>query len=75
MRETKVAPWFEIAIDTIGPWEIPMQRGNNVCKFYALTMIDTVTTLSELMRVPNTTARAAAEAFKAGWVLRNPRPV
>lgn len=28
-RETNLAPWFEIAIDTIvGPWEIPMQGGH-----------------------------------------------
>ena len=74
VRETNVAPRFKIAVNTIGPWG-KMQRGNNVCKFYALTMIDTVTNSSELMRVPNTTARAAAEAFEAGWLLRYPRPV
>ena len=75
-RETNVAPWFEVAIDTIGPWEIPIQRGNNaLCKFYALTIIDTVTNLAELIRVPNTSARAAAAAFETGWLLRYPRPV
>ena len=30
VRQTNAAPKFEIAIDTIGPWEIPMQNGNNV---------------------------------------------
>jgi hypothetical protein len=52
-----------------------MQRGNNVRKFYALTMIDSVTNLAELIRVPNTTARAAAAAFEVGWLLRYPQPV
>ena len=75
VRETNVAPCFEVFINTIGPWEIPMQSGNNVCKFYALTMIDTVTNLSELIQVPNSTARAAAQAFETGWLLRFLRPV
>jgi transposase InsO family protein len=38
-------------------------------------MIDTVTNLNELMRVPNATSRAAAEAFEAGWLMRYPRPI
>jgi transposase InsO family protein len=74
-REARVAPWYEVAIDTIGPWEIPMQPGNNVLKFHALTMIDTVTNLTEIMRVRDTTAQSAATAFEVGWLFRYPRPV
>jgi hypothetical protein len=46
-REAAIAPWCEVAIDTIGPWEILERQGNGV-KFYALTMIDTVTNYVEL---------------------------
>ena len=75
-RETQVAPWFEVAIDAIlGPWEIPLPRGNDVCEFHALTMIDTVTNLTEMVRVPNTTAQPAAQAFKISWLFKYPRPV
>jgi hypothetical protein len=74
-RETLVAPWFIVAIDTIGPWEIPLPRANDVCKFHALTMIDTVTILTEIVRVPNTTSQAAAQAFEISWLFKYPRPV
>jgi len=71
-RETQVAPWFEVAIDAIlGPWEIPLPRGNDVCEFHALTMIDTVTNSTLIIRVPNTTAQAAAQAFEISWLFKN----
>jgi hypothetical protein len=60
-RETHVAPWFKVAIDTVGPWEVPLPRGNDACKFHALKMIDTVTNSTLIIRVPNTTAQAAAQ--------------
>ena len=73
-REAVIAPWYEVAIDTIGPWEIPVRQGNGV-KFYALTMIDTVTNYVELQQVEGTAAKAAAQAFETGWLFRYPRPV
>ncbi len=51
-----------------------MRQGNGV-KFYALTMIDTVTNYVELQRVEGTAARAAAQAFETGWLFCYPRPV
>ena len=73
-REAAIAPWYEVAIDTIGPWEIPVRQGNSV-KFNALTMIDTVTNFVELQRVESMAARSAALAFETGWLFRYPRPV
>ena len=52
-----------------------MQTDNNMLKFHALTMINTVTNLTEIVRVRNTTAQAAATAFEVGWLCRYPRPV
>jgi hypothetical protein len=52
-----------------------MEPGNNMLKFHALTMINTVTNLTKIVRVRNTTAQAAATAFEVGWLFRYPRPV
>ena len=73
-REALVAPWYEIAIDTIGPWEIELQN-NETRKFHALTMIDTVTNLVEMQRVNTTSALDAANAFEMNWLFKYPRPV
>jgi hypothetical protein len=73
-REALVAPWYEIAVDTIGPWEIELQN-NETRKFHALTMIDTVTNLVEMQRVNSTSAQDAANAFEMNWLFKYPRPV
>jgi hypothetical protein len=46
-REAALTPWSEIATDTIGPWTV--QVGNQRIEFKALTIIDTVTNLVELV--------------------------
>ena len=73
-REALVAPWYEVAIDTIGPWEIELQN-HETRKFHALTMIDTVTNLVEMQRVNSTSAQDAANAFEMNWLFKYPRPV
>jgi transposase InsO family protein len=72
-REARAQPWYEIAIDTIGPWEIEIDGENR--KFYALTMIDTVTNLTELARVSSTKASDVAQQLEMNWLFRYPRPV
>ena len=72
-REAAIAPWCEVAIDTIGPWEVLVN--GNAMKFNALTIIDTVTNLVEILRVPNMTAQASATALEMAWLYRYPRPV
>jgi len=42
-REVRIAPWEEVAIDLIGPWEIK-DNGQQV-EFNALTCIDTASNL------------------------------
>ena len=78
-REALVAPWFELAIDTIGPWELKVanneDQGEEYRKFYALTMIDTVTGWVEIQRVDTTSANDAATALETGWLFRYPRPM
>jgi len=71
-RQANVAPWQEVCVDTIGPWNIKI--GNENIQFNALTCIDPVTNLVELMRVQDNTAREAARVFENNWLARYPRP-
>jgi transposase InsO family protein len=72
-REANVAPWQEVCVDLIGPWNI--QIGDQSIEFRALTSIDPVTNLTEMVRVQNTTAREVATQFEHSWLSRYPRPV
>jgi hypothetical protein len=72
-REALFQPWYEVAIDSIGPWTIRI-NGEPV-QFYAVTIIDTVTNLTKLVRVESLTAQRAATAMEVGWLHRYPRPV
>jgi hypothetical protein len=46
-QEALLMPWMEVAVDTIGPWKIEVQ--GHALEFHALTCIDTVTNLTELI--------------------------
>jgi hypothetical protein len=72
-REALVAPRYEVAIDTIGPWDIELAN-SEMRKFYSLTMIDIVTNLVEMQQVGTTSARNAAKAFEMNWLFKYPRP-
>jgi transposase InsO family protein len=67
-------PWEEVAVDTIGPWKIPLP-GNTQLIVHALTMIDTATTLSETVRVENGQSEHAAMLFTNNWLSRYPKPL
>jgi transposase InsO family protein len=71
-REVCVAPWEEVAIDLIGPWKVKV--GNKLCKFNALTCIDTASNLVELVRIDNKTAAHTRDKFSQTWLCRYPRP-
>ncbi len=57
----------------IGPWTLNVQ-GQKI-PFMALTMIDTVTNLVELVRVDNKEAAHIAMHFVNSWLSRYPRPL
>src|SRR6056300_956309 len=69
----RIAPWEEVAIDLIGPWTIKV-RGK-VCEFSALTCIDTVSNLVELIRIDNKTSDHVRNKFTQTWLSRYPRPM
>ena len=73
-RDTTIAPWEEVHVDSIGPWSIKL-RGITI-KFSALSMIDPVTNLLELALYtdPNQPCAEATHLFETSWLSRYPRP-
>jgi len=53
-RESHVQPFYEVAVDLIGPWK--MTIGNNEYEFNALTSIDTATNLVEMICIDEKTS-------------------
>jgi transposase InsO family protein len=72
-REAPLVPWQDVAVDLIGPWTLTI--GENNLKFSALTMIDLVTNLVEIVRLSNKTAAHVAIQFENTWLSRYPRPL
>ena len=50
-----MAPWEEVMIDLNGPWKVKV--GSKVVEFSALTCIDTVSYLVELIRIDNKSSK------------------
>ncbi|KAG7336539.1 reverse transcriptase RNA-dependent DNA polymerase [Nitzschia inconspicua] len=73
-RQATELPFEQVAVDSIGPWEITIQ-GIGVIKFKALTIIDTATLLVEAGRVENSSSAQAALVFENQWLARYPRPL
>jgi len=71
-RSVTLAPWEEVALDLIGPWTI--QILGTVYEFYALTCIDTVSNLVELIRCDHKTAPHVRRKFEQAWLSRYPWP-
>ena len=71
-REAALIPWQEVAVDLIGPWTL--QVAGQELKFLALTIIDTVTNLIELVRIHASNAAHIALLFENTWLARYPRP-
>ena len=72
-RELKEQPFDEVAVDLIGPWEVKI--GNKNCVFKALTIIDPVTNLTELVRIDDKTSQEISKKFSQTWLTRYPWPM
>ena len=68
----EIAPWNEVCIDLKGLWEIVVNR--NIYEFKALTCINPVTNLVELIQIMNKMMGHVAEKFSNSWLSRYPRP-
>ncbi|EJK69288.1 hypothetical protein THAOC_09464, partial [Thalassiosira oceanica] len=77
-RDQILAPWYELAVDSIGPWFIDVggtRSQAGVYEFRALTCIDTVTNLTELIRTegaPDSTQ--SCHKLDQAWMCRYPWP-
>ncbi len=65
-------PFEECAMDLIGPWTIQV-RGNPY-KFKALTVIDTVLNIVELIRIDDKRSKTVARKFAQCWLTHYPWP-
>ena len=71
-RNAQVAPWDEVAVDLIGPWKIEVQGREFV--FRALTCIDPVSNLVEIIRIDNRSSQHVSDQFANSWLARYPSP-
>lgn len=71
-REMRIAPWTEVAVDLIGPWEVKVN--GRIVVFNALTSIDTASNLVELTRIDNKTSEHVTRKFEQSWLARYPLP-
>ena len=71
-RDVNIMPWEEVAVDLIGPWTINLE-GRSL-EFNALTCIDPVTNLVELIRIDRKTAEHIRTKFEQAWLARYPWP-
>jgi transposase InsO family protein len=71
-REATLVPWYEVAVDLIGPWTISV-HGVDI-EFNALTCIDPVSNIVELVRIENKSAAHVGMLFENHWMARYPKP-
>lgn len=71
-RNISEIPWQDVALDLIGPWRIPINQ--RVYEFNALTCIDPVSNLTELVRIDNKTSEQIRVKFEQTWLARYPWP-
>ena len=71
-RTARLVPWDEVAVDLVGPWEIEIH--GEYIEFKALTCIDTVTNLAEIIRINNKTSQHISDQFQNCWLARYPSP-
>ena len=71
-REAQLAPWQENAVDLIGPWSINVNEVKLMLN--ALSIIDTVTNLAELIRISSKSAAHVSLQLENTWLSRYPRP-
>ena len=71
-REMRIAPWEEVAINLIGPWQVKV-NGRKV-EFNTPNCINTASNLAELIWVDNKTSSHICSKFDQAWLARYPRP-
>jgi len=72
-RGVRVAPWEEIAINLIRPWEVKVN--SRTVDVNALICIDTASNLVELIRINYKTSKHILDKFTQCWFCHYPRPI
>jgi transposase InsO family protein len=72
-RQAYLMPWEAVAVDLIGPWRITIN--NRELEFKALTIIDPVSNLLEIIRIDNKTSANVSQQFANTWLSRYPWPI
>ena len=67
-----LSPWEEVHVDMIGPWKAIIN--NFEYQFRAVTCIDAIVNLPEVIPVEDTKSKTVAQAFEDNWLIRYPRP-
>ena len=65
-------PWDEVHVDMIGPWKVVIN--NFEYQFRAVTCIDAIIRLPEIIPVENAKSKTVAQAFEDHWLSRYPIP-
>ena len=68
-RDVQIAPWEQVAVDLIVTWTVQTRTGR-IYGFSALTSIDRVTGLAELIRIDNKTSDHIVAKFMESWLSR-----
>ena len=69
-RQINCQPFIDAAVDLIDPWTVKV--GHRNATFSALTILDLVTNLTELVRIENKEANHVARVFAQTWLSRYP---
>ena len=72
-RQALLMPFKEVHVDSIGNWQVKWP-GKIKIDFNALTFIDPVTNLVEIVYQKDKTSRTARDLFANTWLARYPRP-
>ncbi len=71
-HKVRSIPFEECATDLIGPWTVQVRANPN--EFEALTVIDTVTNLVELVRIHDKRSQTVARKSAQCWLKHYPWP-
>ena len=71
-RAVPSIPWLEVHADCIGPWDCSVKGLK--AKVHALTIIDPVTNLVEIVRIDSVKSKEVTTKFVNTWLSRYPKP-
>jgi hypothetical protein len=67
-RNDITVPWEEVTVDLVGPWKVSVPKIGKIY-FHALTIIDTCTTIIEMICLENKTPQHVAMHFENQWLI------